>query len=245
MKKTCVIVQSLGLGDAIICGPIAEFYHKLGYTVYWPSREPFLQILRKYPYVVPVELSGEVRHSDSLRSDRIKTLELDIYKNADLILDLADRGEEQEQKPWENFEQFKYKKAAIPLENKHFLNWTRNHFKEKALKDLVCPPGDYVFAHRGSSHNDLAEFPAEETRPVVEVREIEGFDIFDWFLIIKNSAAIYCTESCFQTFVDGAINHFPQPKYLLRRSSLNPGERYVIGDKWDHKYIGETRLRLG
>lgn len=225
-----------GFGDLVICAPIAEFYSKLGYTIYWPARKQFIPILLRFPYVKPILLSEEVFHSDWLRSDVMKAKQLPEYQSADLILDLADRGDRQQQRADENFEQYKMRAAGVPFEYKHHLNWTRNYKKEEELKALVCPEGEYVFAHLGSSHGDRAEMPAEETRFVVEAREIEGFDIFDWFGVIKAAKNIYCVESSFGCLVDGAVHQLPQEKYLLRRSCLTPGYRYVTGDYWNLKF---------
>lgn len=234
--KTAFMLVPGGLGDLVICGPIAEFYSKLGYTIYWPARKQFIPTLLRFPYVKPILLSEEVLHSDWLRSDVMKAKQLSEYQSADLILDLADRGDWQEQRSDENFEQFKFRKAGVPFEYKHHLNWTRNYKKEEDLKVLVCPAGEYVFAHLGSSHGDRAEMPPEEKRFVVEAREIEGFDIFDWFGVIQNSSDIYCVESCFQCLVDSRAHDLPQEKYLLRRSCLTPGFRYVTGHYWNLKF---------
>jgi hypothetical protein len=242
-RKTCIIIQPGAFGDILAVAGIASYYSNSGYDVIWPAREKYINPILRLPYVTPILLDDRELDPDWLRSDVMKILDLDVYKKASLILNLADRGPHSTYQRYnENFEQAKYRAANLPLYFKHNLIWERKKEKELSLKSIVCPNGAYVFAHLTDSYNKKAAMPEQEL-PVVEAREIEGYDIFDWYEVILGASEIFAVESSFFHFIDGIIPFLKTKPYVLRREVVEEGTRACLSQYWNHKFIGDTILK--
>lgn len=239
MDKNCLIIQPGAFGDIILCAPIAKIYSDNGYKVYWPITTKFLSTIQRFEYVTPIVLDDRNLDPDWLRSDVIKCLEYKYDIDFDIILNLADRGPHpMAEKPGENFELCKYRLSNIPIEYKHHLSWKRNIEKENALYDSLIKENKYILAHLESSRGDIANLPNHLSLPIVEVKPIDGFDIFDWFKIIINASEIYCVESSVHQFMDGILEHLQNtPKYLLSRSTLGNLKRYTYSPYWKNDYL--------
>ena len=102
---------------------------------------------------------------------------------------------------------------------------------------MVGNKKDYIFCHLESSRGDRAKLPIE-SQNIIEVKQIEGYSIFDWYKIILNAKEIYCVESAIHQFIDGIIPYVKDiPKYILSRSTLNKGEVYTYSPYWNKKFI--------
>ena len=131
MKKM-LLIQPGAFGDIFLCAPIAHWYKKEGYKVYWPATRKFISTLEYFPYVHPLVLSDEVFDQDWLRSDVMKILP--SVKRYDKVVNLADRGPHPTaQQFWENFEQCKYRLSGVPFNKKNNLSWQRNEEKREQL----------------------------------------------------------------------------------------------------------------
>ena len=239
MKKL-LLIQPGAFGDLFICAPIARHYSKRGYTIDWPVTKKFLPTLHYFDYVNPIEISDQTLDDDWLRSDVMKILPL--CSNYDKVINLADRGPHlTAQRPWENFEQCKYRLSKVPFGQKCSLDWTRNKKKEKELfKLLGLSEGDeYAVVHRVDSANDVAEIPDINLK-IVEVSPIDGFNIPDWFLVFKNAKQIFCIESSVHQFMDGVANQLPEERFLLKRPSVAPNCRFTVSHNWKLDYIGHN-----
>lgn len=237
--KNCLIIQPGPFGDIFLCAPIAKIYYDNGYKIFWPCTKKFIGLLEKFEYVTPILLSEEVLDADWLRSDVIKCLEYENKNNFDIVLNLADRGPHPTaERPGENFEICKYRLSSIPIEYKHTLEWKRDTKKEDELYNMLVKEKDYVLAHLTSSRGDRAKLPNHIKYPVVEVKEIPGFEIFDWYKIIINAKEIYCVESAIHQFMDGFVHDITDiPKYLLSRSTLGSLKRYTYSPYWKTDYL--------
>jgi len=235
MKPTALLIQPGAFGDLFVCAPIAEWYAKQGYEIFWAVQKKFESTLKRFDYVTPIILSEDVIDPDWLRSDVLKILPM--VHDYDKVINVADRGPHPTaQYPWETFEVCKYRVAEVPIEQKNKLTWSRDKEKEDALYEAVTrnlQGREYVVAATQSSHNDFTNIPDSEKRDVIHVTEIEGYDIVDWYKVIKEAKAIYCVESSVQCFIDGAIDHFPQDKFLLKRSSITDNRPYTQAKNWN------------
>lgn len=238
MKK-CLLIQPGAYGDIFVCAPIAKIYHDNGYKVYWPTTQKFQPLIERFNYVEHVLLEDASLDPDWLRSDVIKCLSYLERNSFDVVLNLADRGPHLTAEQFgENFELCKYRLSQIPIEYKHNLGWVRNEQKESELYDKVVKDDKYAVVHLNSSRGDRAALPENFSIPVVEVTEIPGYDICDWFKVIKNASEIYCVESAVHQFIDGTLEHTGHiPKYLLSRSTLGSQKRYTYTPYWKTDYL--------
>ena len=260
MDKTAVIIQSGAMGDIFVVAPIANYYKRLGYHVAWPVRGQFFNLVDKYfPYVQAVNISSDFNFKEAdkdwLKSDTINLISyyqgngFKASENESIILDIADRGKYPLQAVDETFEEYKYRAAGVPFAFKNHLAWIRDKEKEIHVKNSISKfhkidldKDEYVVAHVESSHGDRAVVPDSETRKIIYITPMPGYEIPDWYLVIKNAKAIYAVESSVQQFIDGAIHRLKYQDedkkfYILSRSSLSPGESYTVASNWDKKYM--------
>ena len=69
MKPTALLIQPGAFGDLFVCAPIAEWYAKQGYEIFWAVQKKFESTLKRFDYVTPIILSEDVIDPDWLRSD--------------------------------------------------------------------------------------------------------------------------------------------------------------------------------
>lgn len=236
MKKA-LLIQPGAFGDIFICAPIAKWYADQGYEVHWPVTQKFIPQLESFDYVTPILLREEPLHQDWLKSDTLKALEL--QEGYDKVINLSDRGPHPTaQLGGEKFDVCKYRVAGVPIDQKRNLVWSRNKTKEEDLYrklELDTFKEDYVVAALKSSRGDYTPVPKEETRKIVEIILIEGFNIVDWYKVILNSKAIFAVESAVQCFIEGCGDKLPQKKYLLKRSTISGNQTYTHSPSWDLK----------
>ena len=243
MKKL-LLIQPGAFGDIFVCAPIAKWYADRGYEIHWPVRQKFIPTLSYFDYVKPIILSEEVLHHDWLRSDVMKILPiLDQY---DKVLNLADRGPHPTAQliGLENFEQCKYRLSEVPFTEKNNLVWTRNFEKEQELQKLLNVTGDYCVAHLTNSHGDKAAIPREKL-PVIEIIPINGFNIPDWFTIVKKAKRVYCVESAVHQFIDGTLKNYSEHNILLKKGPVHEGTRHTISKYWNMSVIGKNTKIVG
>ena len=240
-----LLIQPGAFGDIFVCAPIAKWYADRGYEVHWPVTSKFIPTLGYFNYVKPILLSNDSLHDDWLRSDVIKILPIvDAY---DLVLNLADRGPHPTaQQVSENFEQCKYRLSMVPFSEKNNLSWTRNIEKEKQLiEELnIDQSKPYALVHNVDSRNEIAITP-EISIPIVYVREVQGYNIPDWYGVIRNATEIYCVESSIQQFIDGFVTSLKSNNYLLKRPATGEGCRFTVSSNWKLDYIGKNSIIKG
>ena len=239
MKQTALLIQPGAFGDIITCAPIAKHLSDEGVEVHWAVHEKYKEHLESITsaYVTPVILD-ELEIPEG--ADWLRVAAYQCYAQApkfNMVVDLADRHPEGHfQRPDETPEETKYRLAGLPLEAKHTLTWERDTKKEKRLySEVVGDLGDYVVAALGSSHGDRTELPKDERRRVIEITPREGYNIVDWFEVIKRAKDVYCVESAVQCFIDGCIFQLPsnQIQYLLKRRSIKNGKPYTVAKYWN------------
>jgi hypothetical protein len=244
MKK-CILIQPGSFGDIFLCAPIAKWYADRDYRVDWPVTKKFLPLLAAFSYVNPIKISEESLHSDWLRSDVMKILPM--IPNYDKVINLADRGPHPtSQLASENFEQCKYRLAEVAFSEKNKLSWERNINKEQKLFNFLglSTKDQYALVHKEDSSGAVATVPPMSMK-VVEVRPVENYSILDWFEVFKNASEIYCVESSIHQFLDGAIEHITDKRFLLKRPSITPNYRFTVSTNWDLRFIGENSIVRG
>jgi len=242
MKKL-LLIQPGAFGDIFVCAPIAKWYADRGHEVHWPVREKFISTIQYFDYVKPILLPETVLHSDWLRSDVMKILT--NVSNYDKVINLADRGPHSTaQLPSENFEQCKYRLAEVPFSEKNNLVWTRNIESEDKLWSIINPPDQYVVAHLENSHGDRASMPTQSL-PIIEITQVEHFNIQDWYPIIKKAKKVYCVESSVHQFIDGTLNQYEKDYFLLKKGPVQQGTRHTVSKFWNLSIIGENSTLRG
>jgi hypothetical protein len=231
-NKKLGIIQSRGIGDIIIALPIANYYRKQGWDIYWPLCENFISNFEKTaPWVhwipVPVD-SGSFFYDMPLQ--RLKNFKCDEI----IVLYQALTGHKFHETPYfqhTKFDQCKYIVANVPFLEKWKLAEciTRNPEREQALYNKLVKNPNYVVIHlEGSDHRatfDTSMIPSDWQ--IIEITE-QTDCLFDWLTILEKAQSLVMVDSVFANLVDQL--NIGDDRYFIPRSHI--GLTPVLGQHW-------------
>jgi len=213
-REKLKIIQPGRIGDIIICLPIAKHYYERGYEIIWPVFDEYLPLFDYVDYVSAVGIGifdGAYRRAIELMPGCEK-----------LDLGIGFPGHP-EKLTWTDeelsFDEWKYKKADLPLELKYTLSIKRKKRKEKNLihylqdasfKDSQSNKGKFSFLQKYSVVHDSGlssgihqhNFRLPDNEKCIKIYPIEGFTVFDWLTILEGAEKIYCVDSCIANLVN-------------------------------------------
>jgi len=196
-QKLLGLIQPGRIGDIIIVLPIAKWCHDLGYRVVWPVASEYVSLFDYINYVEVVDIESGL--SGSYKKSKF------ILKNREItnIVDLG-IGFGRDESEWESsglsFDEWKYKEAKVPFEERFNLIINRNFQKELDLQkklDLLYKE-NYVITHSIGSKGKV-DFDEHDS---VEINPVSGFTVFDWIGIIERASKVLCTDSCIAHLVN-------------------------------------------
>ena len=234
VKKKIGLIQPGRVGDIIICLPIAKYFFDHGYEVVWPVQPSFASIFERAPYVNVIQLD-----TDNNSYNAAKTF-FEKEKNFEKIIDLG-IGFGREQDSWNRsklkFDEWKYAEAGVPIEEKYKLFIRREPEQELALaKDLGLDNfrSGYMVTHSTSSFAKW-DFMIPDS---VEIRQVDGYHLFDWLLIIENALQIYCVDSSICNLINqldiGVGKRFIKTWHDIRPFNLANILTPQLGGGWRH-----------
>jgi hypothetical protein len=100
-----------------------------------------------------------------------------------------------EKKNFRSFVDAKYHLAGVKEEELEPLQWNRDLAKEDELYRLIIRSQPYTLVHE--DYGIKTDAPESS----VPVRRITGFNIFDWYKVIKNSEGVYAIDSAIANFI--------------------------------------------
>ena len=199
MKNKIGIIQTRGLGDIHIALPIALYYKKQGYEVYWPIVNEWVdQMVHYVSWInwIPIPTDNGSFYYDTplakleeLKMDRIFCLYAFLKGKSELS--------NVPYFPHTSFDEFKYIKAKVPFSNKWKLNECikRDSSREKKLFDKYVKKENYAVTHLNAS-NHIADFDRSiipENYQTIEINN-DGY-VLDWLKIIENAKMLIMTNS--------------------------------------------------
>lgn len=228
MTKRLGIIQSRGLGDLIIALPIADYYRKQGWAIYWPIDQQFLPSMKTAaPWVhwIPLEVDAPGRYFYDIPRERLKNFKcneiLCLYQALSTHPEWAQRPEFQIVK----FDQAKYILSHVPFEQKWQLAdcIQRDTEREQQLRQKILGEytGPYCLVHLEGSTARAAYDPSwiPENWQTVEITPITD-NIFDWLTLLEGAEAIIAIDSVIANLVDQLkINH-KVDSYFIPRSHI-------------------------
>jgi hypothetical protein len=232
-KKKLGLIQSRGLGDLIIALPIAHYYHKEGWEIYWPIVDSFVPSMQgAAPWVkwIPVPADSGAFFYD-IPMQRLKNFKCDEI--ICLYQALTGHPEFSAEKyfPYTKFDQYKYIKAGVPFLNKWKLKEciSRDQDREQELYNKLVTNENYVVVHRKGSDFavdvDLSIVP--EGWQIIEITE-QTDCIFDWLTILEKAQSLILVDSVFANLVDQL--NIGDDRYFIQRSHI--GLTPVQGQHW-------------
>jgi len=242
MTKKLGIIQSRGLGDIIIALPIAHYYHRQGWSVYWPVSEQWVEQLSNVaswvqwipltPNRGPFFYDTPLKRLHNFKCDEI----LCLYQSLSNHPEFSDE-------PWfqhTSFDQYKYIRAGVPFKEKWNLHncITRNTERELALFDqLAINNQPYVVTHLASSEQTVTFDPniIPDNWRVIPITD-QGW-VFDWLTVIERAEAVIMTDSSMANLVDQL--EIPVDKYFIPQHHI--GLTPVHGCDWH--WLPNTELK--
>jgi len=184
MSKKCLIRQSAGLGDILLCQKIGYHYQDLGYEIIWPVEPVYSYVkdyLKNFKYILTTD--------DYEFTDEMITLQLhgSVKKvGGPYILDA------------------KYKISKVDIDDwTDYIHIERNKEKEdKLFYDILGLQDDeeYVlinetFASPPHSQENKIVIK-DDHRKQIKMNYIKDITLFDWLKVIENASQIDVVDSC-------------------------------------------------
>ena len=239
MKKG--IIQSRGIGDLIIALPIARHYRDQGYEIYWPVCEPFVdQMMAVAPWVswiaVPVDSQGEFFYENPVK--QLRALGIEEEDILYLYQYLSSHPEKTVKSHFAQFkfDQYKYAMAELPFS----LKWelaeciTRNPVRESLLYEQEVGSDRYM-VYQGTASDVSYPIDLSVIEPEVqciELRELEGYSVFDWLKIIEGAETAILIDSCFANLIDQLKIWTGPDLYYIRKWNRRVDGNPVLLGPW-------------
>lgn len=233
MRKKLGLVQVRGIGDVVIALPIAHYYYKEGWDVYWPICEEFIPNFKDTaPWVkwIPIPTDTGAFFWD-IPMQRLKNFGMDeiicLYQSLTGHPELTARPEFQ----ITGFDQIKYHVADVPFINKWKLSecLTRNTAREQALYDRMVTNENFVVYHtQGSDFKTSFDFNmVPEGWQAIEITE-QTDSVFDWLTILEKAQSLVLIDSVYSNIVDQLS--IGDDRYFIPRSHIHLTP--VLGNNW-------------
>jgi len=205
LKKTMIIQQGR-VGDILICLPIAKHFYDQNQVVYWLCPKEYHSLFRNINYVIPI--------SEPVAANQI----------IDLSFGFGGNIESWWQRTKETFESFisaKYYLAGVNLQERWNLNFKPDIDMECSLRSEF--PEKYILTHE-ETHN--GKFISLDLPRKVEFKPIGDFNIFDWYLVIRDAEEIHCIDSALANFIE-VLPEFRNKKKFMYLSARHKDEYYL------------------
>lgn len=202
--KTVGILQPGRLGDIIICLPIAKFYSEQGYKVYWPIFENYVKMLTEvidYVHFLPVtsDVYSCVWQARGTFMNYEVTNIIDLaatFPGSTVTQQYVAEGDGFGK---EKFDEFKYKIAKVPFEEKWKLTYKRNTQKEQEVYDKYVNAEKYDVYSLKHSRGKINK-TIQSKYQLIEMNE--DHSIFDWRLVLEKAQNICLVDSAVSNFVE-------------------------------------------
>ena len=191
MKKKLILNQFKGIGDVIFSMTLIKNLAKDDYEIVWPVEHYFLEGLKlAYPDITFVS-----KHEMNINYENFEDFETEEYRQVPLryIGDIT-------RTPWYECMYEKYKYYNMDYSNwKELAMFNRDSDKEIRLfnllglnngekYNLICP-------YFGSEFNHRLDIKPQNDFKTIEMRNVEGFSLFDWSYVIENSHTLHIPNS--------------------------------------------------
>ncbi len=202
------IIRPCKIGDLIISLPIGKYYFNKGYEIYWPIMSKYYQMFHEvaghYINFIPItNLDFFVVNSAKQELiDRKVSNILNLTFNVGTFNDVNSLNFASSNL---SFDQFIYKLANVPFDQKWNLDIKRNVIEEeKAYKSLV-KNNEYSVCHFEVDYNKYGWQKGKQTRDgyfnlcknkiknqIIEINKAQNIkNIFYWLKILENSKQLF------------------------------------------------------
>lgn len=190
--KTCLIKQPIGLGDVFYLQKFAHIIKAKGYNILWPLRDDIFWISEYLSGIDFCKLSDDFFHKDIYYSGHFS------YEENDFLFLSPDGYQSAGRRIMES----KYHLINEDDSNWYdYFNFNRKIDKEENLFYNILnlsKDQNYIFINKMASidirySNVLDNFSFAER--VVELSIINGFNLFDWSMVLENAYEIHTVHT--------------------------------------------------
>jgi len=202
--KNIGILQPGRLGDILICLPIAKYYNNQGYKVIWPIFENYITLFTEvidYAHFIPV--TSDVYNCVPQARGTFMNYEvaniLDLaatFPGSTVTKQYVSEGDGFGK---EKFDEFKYKLAKVPFEEKWNLQYNRNLQAEEKIYNLYVTSKKYDVYSLTHSRGKVNKV-IESKHQLIEVNE--KHNIFDWRKVLENAKNICLVDSAVSNLIE-------------------------------------------
>lgn len=181
MNKICHINQPWGLGDILICEPIARYYYNQGYEIIYWVKDEYLWIQNYIKYInFKSTHDNYINHSDTIINDNYVYLPLINKRVSDT-------------EGWWLYD--KYTISKVEYEKWIDFNYERNYQKETELFNKLNLLGkDYILINEYSSMGSR-NLNINSNYEIIKMKEIEGYTMLDWCKVMENAKEVHTVST--------------------------------------------------
>ena len=229
MKKLGIVLPGK-IGDIIICLPIAKYYHDMGYEIHWPVYGDIIDNFKEYIDYINFHPLDMVNFNPIVDSFAI------LMQNNCEILDISftSPGSFQNQNSYNfinqtelTFDQFRYKLAGVPFENKWKLTFNRIPEREQSLFDKLVQREFCLIHLQGSDGRSNVKIANEKDHQVIEITP-ETKSVFDWMKLIEEAKVLVMFDSCFANLIEQS--NIKTKKFFIKRTE--PKTTPILKNEW-------------
>lgn len=196
MKKICYINQPFGLGDILICEPIARHYYNKGYTILYGVNSEYIWIKNYIKYI------NYIVYEDKYK-DFTEEIISDEYIYLPLLLKRVSPLEEWRETGW-LYDKYRISKLDPNLWKS--FSFDRDYEKEESLYlDLKLKEKDYIVVNEFSSVGKRS-LNISSKYDIVYMNQYKEYTMLDWCKVIENAKELH-TVSTSVVFPGMYLNH--------------------------------------
>lgn len=197
--KTCLIKQPIGLGDIFYLQKFAHIIKAKGYNILWPLRDDIIWVSDYVSGIDFCKLSDDFFHKDIYYSGHFS------YEENDFLF-LSPDGY---QAPGKRIMESKYFLINEDDSNWYdYFNFNRKIDKEENLfynMLNLSKDENYIFINKMASidirYSNVLDNLSFTDR-VIELSIINGFNLFDWSMVLENANEIHTVHTGINYIID-------------------------------------------
>lgn len=215
--KNCIIYQPQGIGDILLCEPIARFYKDLGYNIEWGVIEQYFWIKDYIKYVNFFKTKMPIKQKS-------------IFNKEEIILSLINvQG---------HFVYEKYKYSNVNIENYKNFKWERNLDKEKKLFEELNLKKPYSLINKNfytKNINSRIEIKSKNNN-FINMFFYKDYTLLDWGYILENAEEIHTVDTSLVWLIESKVLNINAKLHLYPRlehtNKINPNVISLLKKKW-------------
>lgn len=223
--KPILIKQSKGLGDIFFCQKIGLILKKSN-SVIWPVIKKYLYIKDYLPDIEYCNLEESFAFKDEYNyAQKGKITEFDscIVVSTDGCPESENNG----------VMVSKYNLLNLAYNDwLSFFNFKRDTNRENELFNKLNPTNEpYIFINKnigGPGDESSWNFDVPTDKKIIELREYEDYNIFDWCKILENASEFYIMETCISYLIEKLNTNCTQYKMYHRSPSTSPNYKEFL-----------------